>query len=60
MVLDPNTSNFFTIVIEGISLPYIIDEKGLKSLLRKHLKKIAELWKKLDGAKKKLLETHLL
>ncbi|MGC8816115.1 MAG: RNA-guided endonuclease InsQ/TnpB family protein, partial [bacterium] len=60
MVLDPNSSNFFTIVIEGVSEPYLIDGKGLKSLLRKYLKKIGELQKRLDGAKKKRFETHLL
>ncbi|WP_338033535.1 transposase [Hydrogenobacter hydrogenophilus] len=60
MVLDPNSSNFFAVVIEGVSEPYLIDGKGLKSLLRKYLKKIAELQKRLDGAKKKGFETHLL
>jgi len=35
MVLDPNSSNFFAIVIEGVKRPFLIDDKGLKSLLRK-------------------------
>ena len=60
MVLDPNSSNFFAIVIEGIKQPFIIDGKGLKSLLRKYLKKIAKLQSRLEGAKKKGFLTHLL
>jgi len=60
MVLDPNSTNFFAVVIEGVKQPYIIDGKGLKSLLRKYLKKIAELQRRLEGAKKKRFFTHLL
>jgi putative transposase len=60
MVLDPNSSNFFAVVIEGVSEPYLIDGKGLKSLLRKYLKKIAEFQSRLANAKKKGFETHLL
>jgi len=60
MVLDPNSSNFFAIVIEGVKQPYIIDGKGLKSLLRKYLKKIAGLQRRLEGAKKKGFLTNLL
>lgn len=60
MVLDPNSSNFFAIVIEGIPQPYIIDGNGLKSLLRKYLKKIASLQSRLEGAKKKGFLTHFL
>nr|WP_273333941.1 transposase [Dictyoglomus turgidum] len=60
MVLDPNSSNFFAVVIEGVSEPYLIDGKGLKSLLRKYLKKIATLQSRLANAKKKGFETHLL
>jgi putative transposase len=60
MVLDPNSSNFFAIVIEGVPSAYLIDGKGLKSLLRKYLKKIAELQSRLANAKKKGFETHLL
>ena len=60
MVLDPNTSNFFAIVIEGVKRPFLIDGKGLKSLLRKYLKRIANLQKRLEGAKKKGFKTHLL
>ena len=47
-------------VIEGVPEAYLIDGKRLKSLLRKYLKKIAELKERLDGAKKKGFETHLL
>ena len=60
MVLDPNSSNFFAVVIEGVKQPYIMDGKGLKSLLRKYLKKIAKLQSRLEGAKKKGFLTHLL
>ena len=60
MVLDPNSSNFFAVVIEGVKQPYIIDGKGLKSLLRKYLKTIAKLQSRLEGAKKKEFLTHLL
>ena len=60
MVLDPNSSNFFAIVIEGVKRPFLIDGKGLKSLLRKYLKKIAKLQSKLEGVKKKGFTTHLL
>ena len=60
MVLDPNSSNFFAVAIEGVKQPYLIDGKGLKSLLRKYLKKIGELQKRLEGANKKGFKTHLL
>ncbi len=60
MLLDPNSSNFLAIVIEGVKQPYIIDGKGLKSLLRKYLKKIAQLQNRLEGAKRKGFKTHFL
>ncbi|RUM30517.1 MAG: transposase, partial [Aquifex sp.] len=60
MVLDPNSTNFFAVVMEGVKQPYIIDGKGLKSLLRKYLKKIAGLQRRLERAKKKGFLTHLL
>jgi len=60
MVLDPNSSNFFAIVIEGVKRPFLIDGKGLKSLLRKYLKKIAKLQSRLEGVKKKGFTAHLL
>jgi putative transposase len=60
MVLDPNSSNFFAIVIEGVPEAYLIDGKGLKSLLRKYLEEIATLRSRLDNIKKKGFETpHL-
>ncbi len=36
VALEPNSSNFFAIVIEEVSEPYLIGSKGLKSLLRKY------------------------
>ncbi len=60
MVLDPNSSNFFAVVIEGIKQAFIIDGKGLKSLLRKYLRKIASLQRRLEGAKRKGFLIHLL
>jgi putative transposase len=60
MVLDPNSSNFFAVVIEGVSKPYLIDGKGLKSLLRKYLKKIADFQSRLANVSKKGFKTHLL
>ncbi|MGC8735062.1 MAG: transposase, partial [bacterium] len=60
MVLDPNSSNFFAVVIEGVSEPYLIDGQGLKSLLRKYLKKIANLQSRLAHTKKKKFSLHLL
>ena len=60
MVLDPNSSNFFAVVIEGVSEPYLIDGQGLKSLLRKYLKKIADFQSRLANVSKKGFKTHLL
>ena len=60
MVLDPNTSNFFAIVIEGEEQSYLIDSKGLKSLLRKYLKRIAKLQRRLDFLKQKGLSADHL
>ncbi len=53
MVIDPNTGNFMVIGIEGVKNPFIIDGKGLKSLLRKYLRKIAFLQSKRDNLKNK-------
>ncbi|MGB9857003.1 MAG: hypothetical protein ACPLKX_02525 [Dictyoglomaceae bacterium] len=42
MVLDPNSSNFFAIVIEGVEKPYLIDSKeDWTELRRKSLKLIS-------------------
>ena len=43
--------------MEGNPTSYIIDGKGLKTLLRKKLKKIINLQKRLDNLKKKGLPT---
>ncbi len=58
MTIDPGSSNFFAIVVEGVETPYIIDGKGLKSLLRKYLKKIAKLQSLKDNLKNKGLPFH--
>ncbi len=55
MVIDPNSGNFMVVGIERIKTPYIIDGKGLKSLLRKYLKKIANLQSLKDNLKNKKL-----
>jgi putative transposase len=57
LAIDYGTSNFATCVIEGNPISYIIDGKGLKTLLRKKLKKIARLQSKLDNLKNKGLPT---
>ena len=53
MAIDYGVSNFATCVVEGIPVSYIIDGRGLKTLLRKKLKKIYNLQKRLDNLKKK-------
>ena len=58
MTIDPNSGNFMVIGIEGVKTPYIIDGKGLKSLLRKYLKKIAKLQGRRDNLKNKGLPYH--
>ncbi|WP_457600152.1 RNA-guided endonuclease InsQ/TnpB family protein [Hydrogenivirga sp.] len=58
MVIDPNSGNFMVIGIEEVRTPYIIDGKGLKSLLRKYLKKIAKLQSLRDNLKNKGLLYH--
>lgn len=58
MVIDPNSANFMVVGIEGVKTPYIVDGRGLKSLLRKYLKKIAK-WQSLkDNLKNKALPYH--
>jgi len=56
LAIDYGISNFATCVIEGNPISYIIDGKGLKTLLRKKLKKIAKLQSKLDNLKNKGLQ----
>ncbi len=58
MTIDPCSSNFFAIVVEGVETPYIIDGKGLKSFLRKYLKKISKLQSLKDNLKNKDLASH--
>ncbi len=58
MVIDPNSGNFMVVGIEGVKPTYIIDGKGLKSLLRKYLKKIAKLQSQKDKLRNKGLPYH--
>ncbi|ADO46136.1 transposase, IS605 OrfB family [Hydrogenobacter thermophilus TK-6] len=58
MVIDPNSENFMVIGIDGVKTPYIVDGRGLKSLLRKYLKKIAKLQSLKDNLKNKRLPYH--
>ena len=57
LAIDYGVSNFATCVIEGNPISYIIDGRGLKTLLRKKLKKIARLQSKLDNLRNKKLPT---
>ena len=58
MVIDPNSGNFMAVGIEAVRSPYIIDGRGLKSLLRKYLKKIARLQSLKDNLKNKKFPYH--
>ena len=58
LAIDYGVSNFATCVIEGSPISYIIDGRGLKALLRKKLKKIANLQSKLDNLKNKALPAN--
>ena len=49
LAIDYGVSNFATCVIEGNPVAYIIDGRGLKTLLWKKLKKIARLQSRLDN-----------
>jgi len=57
LAIDYGISNFATCVIEGNPISYIIDGRGLKTLLRRKLKKIANLQRRLDNLKNKGLPT---
>jgi len=57
LAIDYGISNFATCVVEGNPVSYIIDGRGLKTLLRKKLKKIFNLQKRLDNLKNKGLPT---
>ena len=60
MVLDPNTGNFFAVVTQGEKQSYLVDGKGLKSMLRRYLKRIAELQRRLDFLKQKGIQASRL
>ncbi|AGK61430.1 transposase, IS605 OrfB family, central region [Archaeoglobus sulfaticallidus PM70-1] len=53
MGIDLNKANFAVIVVENHPTAYIIDGRGLMSLLRKYLKKIAKLQSLKDNLKNK-------
>jgi len=57
LAIDYGISNFATRVIERNPNSYIIDGRGLKTLLWRKLKKIAKLQSKLDNLKNKGLPT---
>jgi len=57
LAIDYGISNFATIVIEGHPISYIIDGKGVQSILRKYLKKLARWQKKRDNLLNKGLST---
>ena len=57
LAIDYGISNFATCVVEGNPVSYIVDGRGLKTLLRKKLKKIFNLQKRLDNLKNKGLPT---
>ncbi len=60
MGIDFNKANFAVIVIENHPTAYIIDGRGLMSLLRKYLKKIYKLQSRRDNLKNKGLPYHKL
>ena len=57
LAIDYGVSNFATCVVEGNPISYIIDGRGLKTILRKKLKKIVNLQRRLDNLKNKGLPT---
>ncbi len=57
LAIDYGVSNFATIVIENQPTSYIIDGKGIQSILRKYLKKLARWQKKRDNLLNKGLST---
>ncbi|WP_231475411.1 transposase [Persephonella sp. KM09-Lau-8] len=57
LATDYGVSNFATIVIENQPISYIVDGKGIQSLLRKYLKKLAKWQKKRDNLLNKGLPT---
>ncbi len=57
LAIDYGISNFATIVIENQPISYIVDGKGIQSILRKYLKKLAKWQKKRDNLLNKGLST---
>ena len=57
LAIDYGVSNFATIVIEKEPTSYIVDGKGIQSILRKYLKKLAKWQKKRDNLLNKGLST---
>ena len=57
LAIDYGITNFATCVVEGNPVSYIIDGRGLKTLLRKKLKKITNLQRRFDNLKNKGLRT---
>jgi len=58
LAIDYGISNFATIVIENQPISYIVDGKGIQSILRKYLKKLAKCQKKRDNLLNKGLSTN--
>ncbi|WP_293449151.1 transposase [Persephonella sp.] len=57
LAIDYGVSNFATVVIENQPTSYIVDGKGIQSILRKYLKKLAKWQKKRDNLLNKGLLT---
>ncbi len=58
LAIDYGISNFATIVIENQPISYIIDGKGIQSILRKDIKKLAKWQNKRDNLLNKGLSTN--
>ncbi|RUM59076.1 MAG: transposase [Persephonella sp.] len=58
LAIDYGVSNFATVVIEKQPISYIVDGKGIQSILRKYLKKLAKWQKKRDNLLNKGLSTN--
>ncbi|WP_457641162.1 RNA-guided endonuclease InsQ/TnpB family protein, partial [Persephonella sp.] len=58
LAIDYGVSNFATIVIEREPVSYVIDGKGIQTLLRKYLKKLTRWQKKRDNLINKGLPTN--
>ncbi len=57
LAIDYGVSNFATVVIENQPVSYVVDGKGIQSLLRKYLKKLSKWQKKRDNLLNKGLQT---